>query len=63
MTTEEGPWASGSDGKSDWSEATRHLSGRDPVLRARIGPCTLVPRPNVSGTASTQKASWLISPS
>ena len=53
MTTEEGPWASGSDGKPDWSEATRHLSERDPVLRAlirRIGPCTLAPRPNVFGT-------------
>ena len=53
MTTEEGPWASGNEGKPDWSAATRHLSDRDPVLRAlirRIGPCTLVPRPNVFGT-------------
>ena len=53
MTTEGGPWASGSDARPDWSEATRHLSGRDPVLRAlirRIGPCTLAPRPNVFGT-------------
>ena len=53
MTTEEGPWASGPEKHRDWSEATRHLSERDPVLRAligRIGPCTLVPRPNVFGT-------------
>ena len=53
MTTEGGPWASGSEARPDWSEATRHLSGRDPVLRAlirRIGPCTLAPRPNVFGT-------------
>ena len=53
MTTKEGPWASGTAGQPDWSGATRHLSGRDPVLRAligRIGPCTLVPRPNVFGT-------------
>ena len=53
MTTEEGPWASGTAGQPDWSGATRHLSGRDPVLRAligRIGPCTLIPRPNVFGT-------------
>ena len=53
MTTEEGPWASGTAGTPDWSGATRYLSGRDTVLRAligRIGPCTLVPRPNVFGT-------------
>ena len=53
MTTEEGPWASGNEGKPDWSAATRHLSDRDPVLRAligRVGPCTLAPRPNVFGT-------------
>ena len=53
MTTGEGPWASGSDGKPDWSGATRHLRDRDPVLRAlirRIGPCTLAPRPNAFGT-------------
>ena len=53
MTSEEGPWGSGRAGKPDWSEATRYLSGRDPVLGAlirRIGPCTLAPRPNVFGT-------------
>lgn len=53
MTTEAGPWATGTEGNPDWSEATRHLSARDPVLCAligRIGPCTLVPRPNVFGT-------------
>ena len=53
MTTEEGPWAVAPDGQPDRSEATRHLSGRDPVLRAligRIGPCTLATRPNVFGT-------------
>ena len=53
MTTEEGPWASGPGGPPDWSEATRHLAGRDPVLRAligRVGRCTLAPRPNVFGT-------------
>lgn len=53
MTTEEGPWAAAPEGQPDWSGATRHLSDRDPVLRAlirRIGPCTLAPRPNVFGT-------------
>lgn len=53
MTTEEGPWAFAADRQPDWSEATGHLSRQDPVLRAlirRIGPCTLVPRPNVFGT-------------
>ena len=53
MTALEGPWSSPAGGESDWSEAIRHLSRRDPVLGAligRIGPCTLVPRPNVFGT-------------
>lgn len=53
MTTEEGPWAAAAAAQPDWSAATRHLSDRDPVLRdliQRIGPCTLVPRPNVFGT-------------
>lgn len=53
MTTEEGPWAPSPEREPDWSGATRHLSVRDPVLRAligRIGPCTLAPRPNVFGT-------------
>ena len=53
MTTETGPWASSPDRQPDWSEAVRELSRHDPVLRAligRIGPCTLVPRPNVFGT-------------
>ena len=53
MTTEEGPWAAAPEGQPDWSAATRHLSDRDPVLRAligRAGPCTLAARPNVFGT-------------
>ena len=53
MTTGEGPWAAAAAAQPDWSAATRHLSDRDPVLRAliqRIGPCTLVPRPNAFGT-------------
>ena len=46
---QEGPWTSPVGGAPDWSAATRHLSRRDPALGAlirRIGPCTLVPRPN-----------------
>ena len=53
MTAAEGPWSAQADSKPDWSAATRHLSGRDPVLAAlicRIGPCTLAPRPNSFGT-------------
>ena len=53
MTAAEGPWSAQADSKPDWSAATRHLSGQDPVLAAlirRIGPCTLSPRPNLFGT-------------
>ena len=47
--SEEGPWSSPPGTAPDWSEAERHLSRRDPVLGGlirRIGPCTLMPRPN-----------------
>ena len=53
MTADEGPWSSSADCQPDWSEATGQLSRQDPVLGAlirRIGPCTLVPRPNSFGT-------------
>ncbi len=53
MTAEEGPWSATADRQPDWSEATGHLSRQDPVLGdliRRIGPCTLVPRPNSFGT-------------
>ena len=53
MTTKEGPWSATADRQPDWSEATGHLSRQDPVLGdliRRIGPCTLVPRPNSFGT-------------
>ena len=53
MTAEERPWASVSEGKPDWSAATRHLSDRDSVLRALnagSAPVPYVPRPNVFGT-------------
>ena len=53
MTPDAGPWAFTADRRPDWSGAVRRLSGQDPVLAAlirRIGPCTLVPRPNSFGT-------------
>ena len=53
MTTEEGPWSAPAEGGPAWSEATSHLSRGDPVLAAlirRVGPCTLVRRPNSFGT-------------
>ena len=53
MTSDEGPWAFTADRQPDWSAAVRYLTRQDPVLGAligRIGPCTLVPRPNSFGT-------------
>ena len=53
MTAEEGLWGSPADRQPDWSAATDHLSRSDPVLGAligRIGPCTLVRRPNSFGS-------------
>ena len=53
MTADEGPWSSPADGQPDWSAATSRLARQDPVLGdliRRIGPCTLVPRPNSFGT-------------